>query len=89
MLHWARSYSVISVLAGAVALAEPVWPFTPVATLLTALFAALAVMSLLTGVLGRSRDGSYSVERAIGILALAAAVVWLGHTWIAQRWTGE
>lgn len=87
MLHWAKSYSVIAALAGAVALAAPITPFTPVAALLTALFAALAVLAVFTGVLGRSRDGSYSAERAIMILALAAATAWLGYEWITERWT--
>jgi hypothetical protein len=84
MLHWARSYFVVGLLAAAFTLFPPL---QAAALLLIALFAALALLALVVGALGRNRDGSYSAERALGIVAFAGAAFWLGHEWIANGWT--
>ncbi|MGQ0532205.1 MAG: hypothetical protein ACT4OF_05875 [Caulobacteraceae bacterium] len=77
MLHWARSFAVIAVFASVGGLVFYPSPLGALAVFLTAVFVTLAILSLITGVLGKRRDGSYSAERAMGIVALAVAAVWV------------
>ncbi len=77
MLHWARSFSVIAVIASVAALLAYPSPLGALAVFMTAVFVTLAVLSLITGVLGKRRDGGYSAERALGIVALAVGAVWV------------
>jgi hypothetical protein len=78
MLHWARSFSVMAVFASVGALVLYPSPLGVVAVFLVAVFVTLAVLSLVTGVLGKRRDGwSYSVTQALGIVALMAGAVWV------------
>ncbi len=84
MLHWARSFAAVALIAAAFALFPAL---TPLAHFLVAVFLALALLALIVAALGRSSDGSYSAERALGIVALAAVTIWAGRAWIANGWT--
>ena len=79
MLHWAKSFAVVAVLASFAGLWLYPAPLGAVAVFMTAVFVTLAVLALITGALGKRRDGwSYSATQALGVVALmAGAVVWL------------
>ncbi|MGD9981473.1 MAG: hypothetical protein AB7H66_07975 [Hyphomonadaceae bacterium] len=81
MLHWAKSFAVIGVLASLAALALYPSPLGALAVFMTAVFVTLAVLALITGALGKRRDGwSYSAERALGWVAvMAGAIIWLAE----------
>lgn len=80
MLHWAKSFAVIAVLASTATLALYPSPLGAVAVFTTAVFVTLSILSLVTGALGKRRDGwSYSATQALGMVALmVGAVVLLG-----------
>ena len=78
MLHWVRAFLTIALIAAPFALIAPLrWP----ALILVAVFAALAILALITGLFGRTSTG-YSAERALAIAASFAAVLWSAHTWL-------
>jgi hypothetical protein len=78
MLHWAKSFAVMAVFASFAALAIYPSPLGALAVFMTAVFVTLSVMSLITGALGKRRDGwSYSAERALGLVVLMVGAVWL------------
>jgi len=89
MLHWVRAFLAIALVAAPFALIAPLrWP----ALILVTVFAALAVLALITGLFGRTSTG-YSAERALAILSLFAATRWTAHAWLingstpAETWT--
>jgi len=77
MLHWARAFAVMALLAAIAALSG----FAPGAAVIAAaifwLNFVLMGLSLLTHLFGRGRDGLYSSERAVTLTALACGAVWL------------
>lgn len=77
MLHWARAFAAMALLAAIAALSG----FAPGAAVIAAamfwLNVALSALSLLTHLFGRGRDGLYSGERALTLTALACGAVWL------------
>jgi hypothetical protein len=77
MLHWARAFAFVAVIASVVTLAIYPSPLGVVAVFMTAVFVTLAVMSLITGALGKRRDGSYSAARALGWVAVMVGAVFL------------
>lgn len=85
MLHWAKAFAMIAVVASVVALGIYPSPLGVVAVFMTAVFVTLAVLALITGALGRRRDGwSYSATQALACVAvMAGAVVMMGE-WIAR-----
>jgi hypothetical protein len=85
MLHWAKSFSVIAVIASVGAIALYPSPLGVIAVFLTAVFVTLAVLSLITGVLGKRRDGTYSAERALGLVVLMVGAVVVAAEWIGAR----
>jgi hypothetical protein len=87
MLHWARSFATIALGAGFVGLGALAPAFGGAAMLVAGLFAALAALAVLTGVLGRRGDGTYSAERALVLASVAVALVLTGRTLIGDGWT--
>ena len=89
MLHWAKSFAVVAVLASFAALWLYPAPLGALAVFMTAVFVTLAILSLITGALGKRRDGwSYSATQALGAVAImAGAVVLLGSV-IGDRLSG-
>lgn len=83
MLHWAKSLSWVAVGAGVFALGAFAPGFGPAALLIAGVSAALAAAALLTGLLGRCADGSYSSERALTLAALAVVAVFAAKAWLA------
>ena len=77
MLHWARSVAVIAVIASVFALGLYPSPAGVIALGLDVLFVTLAILALVTDILGKRRDGTYSAERALAIVAMAGAAVWV------------
>lgn len=84
MLHWAKSFAAVALFAAALALIPAL---QLLGLVLVAVFAALALLSLIVGAFGRSSDGAYSAERALGLVALATAAAWTGYKWMADGWT--
>lgn len=85
MLHWAKAFAMIAVVASVVALGIYPSPLGVVAVFMTAVFVTLSVLSLITGALGKRRDGwSYSAAQACAWVAIATGGAWLGAEWIAQ-----
>lgn len=76
MLHWARSFSIVGVMASMFTLGLYPAPLGVVALGLTGLFVTLAVLALVTDILGKTRNGTYSAERALALVALGGAAVW-------------
>ncbi|MEZ5960279.1 MAG: hypothetical protein R3C30_07580 [Hyphomonadaceae bacterium] len=88
MLHWAKAFAAVAVLASVVALGIYPSPLGAVAVFMTAVFVTLAILALLTGALGKRRDGwSYSAAQALACVALMAGVVWFGQLWAAHGWS--
>jgi hypothetical protein len=83
MLHWVRAFLTIALIAAPFAL---IAPLRGPAIILVCVFAALAVLALITGLFGRTASG-YSAERALAILSLGAATLWAGHAWLINGWT--
>jgi hypothetical protein len=81
MLHWVKSFSVMALFACAMALCVWSSPFAGVAVAVAVLFLALAAMAWLTGMLGRTRAGMYSGERAVWLVALAIGAVLAVDAW--------
>jgi hypothetical protein len=78
MLHWARSFSVVAVIASFVALALYPAPLGALAVFMTAVFVTLAILSLITGALGKRRDGwSYSATQAVACVVVMAGAIWV------------
>ncbi len=85
MLHWAKAFAVVAVLASVVALGIYPSPLGVVALFMTAVFVTLAVLALITGALGRRRDGwSYSATQALALVTMAVGGAWYGFEWLAQ-----
>jgi len=85
MLHWAKAFAMIAVVASVVALGIYPSPLGIVAVFMTAVFVTLSILSLITGALGKRRDGwSYSATQALSLTAMAVGVAWVGLEWIAQ-----
>jgi hypothetical protein len=77
MLHWAKSFSVVAVIASFVALALYPAPLGALAVFMTAVFVTLAILSLITGALGKRRDGwSYSATLALAWVAVCGGLIW-------------
>ena len=89
MLHWAKSFGAIALIAGAFALAGLPDAFAMLAGAMLWLFAALAGLALFTGAFGRGRDGLYSFERALTLVGAAAGVVVVSAVWLGSGWTAE
>jgi hypothetical protein len=87
MLHWARSFALVAVIASALALGLFPSPFGVVALAMIFAFVALAVLALITDVFGKERDGSYSVTRALTLVGVAAGCVWLAQRWVVEGWS--
>ncbi len=84
MLHWAKSFSVVAVIASSVALALYPAPLGALAVFMTAVFVTLAILSLITGALGKRRDGwSYSATQAVACVAVMAGAIVFLTSWIA------
>lgn len=81
MLHWAKAFAMIAVVASVVALGIYPSPLGVVAVFMTAVFVTLSILALITGALGKRRDGwSYSATQALACVALmAGAVALLGQ----------
>jgi hypothetical protein len=81
MLHWAKAFAMIAVAASVVALGIYPSPLGVVAVFMTAIFVTLSVLSLVTGALGKRRDGwSYSATQALAHVAvMVGAVVVMGR----------
>ena len=85
MLHWAKSFSVVAVIASCVALALYPAPLGALAVFMTAVFVTLAILSLITGALGKRRDGwSYSATQAVACVAVMAGAVFLLGEWMLR-----
>ncbi|MGD9967072.1 MAG: hypothetical protein AB7T59_11165 [Hyphomonadaceae bacterium] len=82
MLHWAKSFAAIAVLTSFCALISYPAPAGVIAVFMTAVFVTLAILSLITGLLGKRRDGAYSAERALALAALAIGAVLLLRSWV-------
>ena len=83
MLHWAKSFAVVAVLVSFAALWLYPAPLGALAVFMTAVFVTLAILSLITGALGKRRDGwSYSATQALGAVAIMAGAVFLLSEWI-------
>jgi hypothetical protein len=81
MLHWARSFGAIALVAAPAALAGA-GALSVLAAAIVLLFLVLTALALLTGLFGRGRDGLYSGEDAVAVillcvLAATALGVWL------------
>lgn len=87
MLHWARSFALVAVIASVAALGLWPSPFGVLALAMIVLFVTLAVLALITDVLGKERDGSYSVSRALTLVGVAAGCVWLAQRWVVEGWS--
>jgi hypothetical protein len=86
MLHWARSFSVVAVIASFVALALYPAPLGALAVFMTAVFVTLAILSLITGALGKRRDGwSYSAAQALGVVAVGVGLVWVAGSVVSSQ----
>jgi hypothetical protein len=84
MLHWAKSFAMIAVLASVVALGAYPSPLGALAVFMTAVFVTLSVLSLIVGALGKKRDGwSYSATQALAYVAVMAGAVVVLARWIA------
>lgn len=85
MLHWAKAFAMIAVLASVVALGIYPSPLGVVAVFMTAVFVTLSILSLITGALGKRRDGwSYSATQALSLTAAAVGAAWFGVEWITH-----
>ena len=85
MLHWAKAFAMIAVVASVVALGIYPSPLGVVAVFMTAVFVTLSILALITGALGRRRDGwSYSATQALSLTAMAVGSAWAGLEWIAR-----
>ncbi len=62
-------------------------PFGVVALAMICVFVTLAVLALITDVLGKERDGSYSVTRALTLVGVAAGCVWVAQRWVVEGWS--
>lgn len=83
MLHWAKAFAVVAVVASAVAFGIYPSPLGVVALFMTAVFVTLAVLALITGALGKRRDGwSYSVTQAAACVAVMAGAVVVMVRWV-------
>ena len=69
MLHWARSFGAIALLAAPAALAGA-GALSTLAAAIMLLFLVLMALALLTGLFGRGRDGLYSGEDAMAVIVL-------------------
>jgi hypothetical protein len=87
MLHWAKSFSAIALMAGVFALGAFASAFGTAAMAVAAVFAALAALAVVTGVLGRRGDGTYSAERAVWLVALAIGLVLTARWWVESGMT--
>lgn len=85
MLHWAKSLAVVAVLASFAALALYPAPLGALAVFMTAVFVTLAVLALITGALGKRRDGwSYSATQALACVAVMAGAMFLLGEWVMR-----
>jgi hypothetical protein len=85
MLHWAKAFAMIAVVASVVALGIYPSPLGVVAVFMTAVFVTLSILALITGALGRRRDGwSFSATQALSLTAMAVGAAWAGLEWIAR-----
>lgn len=85
MLHWAKAFSVIAVLASFAALWLYPAPLGALAVFMTAVFVTLAILSLITGALGKRRDGwSYSATQALATVTIMAGAAMLLAAWLDQ-----
>ena len=75
MLHWVKSFLAMAMIAAVLMLAPPL---RELGLAMTCMFAALALMALIAGAMGRS---------ALGVIAAAAAIAWAAGTWIGSGWT--
>lgn len=85
MLHWAKAFAVIAVGASLTALWLYPAPLGALAVFMTAVFVTLAMLSLITGALGKRRDGwSYSATQALAAVAVMAGAVFLLSEWVTR-----
>lgn len=76
MLHWAKAFAMIAIVASAVALGIYPSPLGVVAVFMTAVFVTLSILALVTGALGKRRDGwSYSATQALACVVVMAGAV--------------
>ena len=76
MLHWAKAFAMIAVVASVVALGIYPSPLGVVAVFMTAVFVTLSILSVIKGAFGKRRDGwSYSATQACVCVALMAGAV--------------
>lgn len=88
MLHWAKAFAMIAVIASAATLAIYPSPLGVLALFMTAVFVTLSFLSLITGAFGRRRDSwSYSATQALACVALLAGALWAGQHRLAHGWT--
>jgi hypothetical protein len=87
MLHWATSFAWVALAAAIVALTGLSFGLRPIAILIFLLCAALSLLSLLTAVFGRGRDGLYAPERAIMVTSFALVLAFAGYSYVRKEWT--
>lgn len=75
MLHWARAFAAMALLAAIVALSGLVSEAAVIAAGVFWLNLALMLLAMLTHLFGRGRNGLYCGERAVTLTALACAAV--------------